>query len=85
MVNKEDTADKVITLLNEFNLTERIEIMANVFIVEGVSQIPDFPTKGGLTTDEVISLIAKDKEKHGETIGNALALQGLMMLQWLNS
>lgn len=42
-------------------------------------------TNVGASREEIFSLYLRDRDKNGETIGNSLLIQGLVMLDWLNN
>lgn len=77
-MNHED----ILNGLRTYSMHDKIEIIANVLInlgCEGIQEIPDRILK----PEELIELIISNKKRQGETIYNALAHQGLIMLMWL--
>ena len=68
--------------LSKLELQEQIELIANLLVRIGVRGI-DHDRQGSITPDQVVEIIIKDLEVNGETLANALARQGLIMLQWL--
>ena len=75
-------------LMQPMLLSDKIEVLGQVMIGMGVRQLlrdfPDLIPTGPMDPTEVIELVVKDKRK-GETLGGALAHQGLLMLMWLNA
>lgn len=83
MINndKEKKVNQIIDLLNEETLNHKVEILANVFIRLGVvliKQDSDFKIKN------VTRYVLDDLERNGETLANALARQGLIILSWIS-
>lgn len=80
-LNVEQTTAEALELLSDLNLRDQIEVMANVLISTGMARmsLPD----GSITPENVVDIVMKDKSKNGETLHNALAHQGLVMLMWL--
>ncbi len=81
----------VATLVNSFNieleglsLYERIEIMANVMISSGMLYMSVPEEISEITPENIVDIVIKDKNSNGETLQNALAQQGLVMLMWLS-
>ena len=71
----------IVSILKNKSLSHQIEILANVLIIIGANHID--LTKKNLTPENIAEIILNDRQKNGETIANALALQGLTMLLWL--
>lgn len=86
---KERLTLQLLDQLQPLVLADRIEVLAQLMIRWGVAHIlrdsPELaPEEAPLTPEEIIELVAIDKRR-GETIGGALAHQGLLMLMWLES
>ena len=84
-INEEVFIEVQAALSQLTNLEDRIEVMANVFIVEGVdamSNTTELPAN--ITPENVIEIVLEDKKKNGETLGNALARQGVVLLAWID-
>lgn len=62
------------------NLEQKVEVLANVLMAIGCQYMNPAAT---ITPENVIEVVMKDKQQNGETLHNALALQGLQMLLWL--
>ena len=86
---KEKITYELLNTLQPLVLADKIEILAQVMIHWGIGNLlKDFPElmkrDESLTHEELIELVANDK-RNGETLGGALAHQGLIMLMWLSS
>jgi hypothetical protein len=85
MARKENLPHNICTLLSGLTLKEKIEILANVLILEG---LPLFDLRvaelTNITPEKLIPLVIKQKQQHGETLPLAMVHQGLTMLMWLN-
>lgn len=89
LTDREYIHDQVMRILQQVPLADRIEVLGNLMIQWGVGVIlkdhPELqPENGPLDPEEIIELVAIDK-RNGETLGGALAHQGLLMLMWLQS
>lgn len=83
-MNKETAVDEILSALNQFDLKNGVEVLANVFLNLGLDQMTE---EGAdlveISPETIADAIIKDVEKRGETLGNALARQGLTMMIWL--
>jgi hypothetical protein len=70
-------------LLKDASSRDRVEVFANLIAREGLFQMGS--TNTGASREEIFSLYLRDRDKNGETIGNSLLIQGLVMLDWLNN
>jgi hypothetical protein len=86
LANKETIVDNLLDYFNDFTISERIEIVAQLMIKWGVSFIfkehPELIPAHQLSPEEIIEIVLIDK-RQGESLGGALAHQGLIMLMWL--
>ncbi len=82
MNQNQENRDRVVSILSNKNLKEQIEILANVLIYLGVSHME---TPKDISTETVTEIVLRDRHQNGETIANALALQGLTMMLWLEN
>jgi|14_taG_2_1085336.scaffolds.fasta_scaffold01357_6 hypothetical protein len=73
---------EVRSLLSGLSLSDQVEILANVITFMGVSNMADTPSH--ITPDNIASVVFEDRERNGETVANALAMQGLVMMAWLD-
>jgi hypothetical protein len=80
MSEKAEETKTIIKQLDKFSLIDRVEILANVLMFLGASGI-DAP--GTINQNNIAEIVLKDRKSNGETIANALALQGLTMMLWL--
>lgn len=69
--------------LEGLNLYDKIAVIANILVQEGFEDIGVPPEDRRITPENIFSVCVRDRYRHGETIGNALILQGLSMLDWL--
>ena len=80
MSNRELT-QRLISQLGEVSLRDQVEILANVLMYLGASQFEDAPER--INTQNIAEIVLQDRQRNGETVANALALQGLTMMLWL--
>ena len=80
MTDNQKTFRGIIEQLSAFSLEDQVDIIANVTMFTGASRI-DCNEK--ITKDNIAKIIMQDRERNGETLINALALQGLTMVLWL--
>ena len=78
---------QIIELLTDESLDQSIEILANVFIVKS-SPVPKLnilrtELASTINPKNITELILKDVREYGDTLGNTLARQGLVLLSWL--
>ena len=80
-MTKTEIRDSITDLLSKLDTRERMEMLANLMISQGflLMGTPD----AVVTPQNVFETIMRDRDEHGETLGNAFAMQGLLMLQWL--
>ena len=87
---KERTLKEIESLLESFDLKDKIEILANYFYRVGAVKI--FQNKYVADTyeydilnkpEQLIELLVDYKERFGEDIRSALLHQGLLMHMWL--
>lgn len=84
---KEETLDKVLTVLSDHTLRERVEILANAFMIYGLglmarnkeSNLPEH-----VTPEDVVETVLNDIQSNGNSLGNSLAMQGITILEWLS-
>ena len=72
---------EIVESLMDYSLEDRVEILANVFIRIGIGLIEN---KSKINTKDITKYILDDLEYNGETLPNALARQGLLILTWLS-
>jgi len=77
---KQERVETVLRLLNELSTKAKIEVLANVFIKIGLGNIS---TEENIDKINIVDVILRDIEKNGQTLSNALARQGLLILTWL--
>ncbi len=80
-----DTADLIVELFEVYPLKDQVEILANVFLRIGVTQMEreGVPFPDGISQDKILDIVLRDVKYRGETLGNVLAHQGLITLTWL--
>ena len=64
------------------SLRDQVEILANVLMLLGVTHMN---VTEKITLDNIATIVLKDRKCNGETIANALVLQGLTMMLWLKT
>lgn len=62
---------------NDINIVDIIEILGNLMVQIGFSNISN--------NGNAVESIANDVKSNGETLYNALARQGILMLTWMKS
>lgn len=87
IIDKKKVTDSVIELLSSVqNLKDRLEILANVFMIYGVEIMSEENAKlpERITPEIVVSMVLDDIRQRGNTLGNSLAMQGVTLLEWLS-
>jgi len=88
-LEKKDTNSavvEIIEILNEFNTRDAIIVLSNLFVTLGLLQM-DFDASEETTeldTSDILETIKEHKTNHGETLGSALATQGVVMSMWID-
>jgi len=82
MSKNEQITREMIEQLSELSLEDQVEILANVITFMGASRLDDAPTN--INPQNIAEIVLKDRSSNGETLANALALQGITMLMWLD-
>jgi len=82
-MNNQEVLAAIEELLEDKSARDRVELFANLIAREGLVQMGS--TNFGASREEIFSLYLRHRDKHGETIGNSMLMQGLVMLDWLNS
>ncbi len=77
---KQERVETVLRLLDKLSTKAKVEVLANVFIRLGLSKIS---TEENIDKLNIADVILRDIEKNGQTLPNALARQGLLILTWL--
>jgi hypothetical protein len=82
---KENIVEQITQLFdnNETLTKDRIEVIANVLIREGVRLLPDQYATENLSQVNLMTTIMDVKKEQGETLATALIQQGSVMLMWL--
>lgn len=78
--DKNETKTDILMILDQYDLEDKIEILGNVFISLGTQ----FLDLGKNEIKDVTKYVLDDLDRNGETLANALARQGLIILTWLN-
>tara|TARA_Y100000310_G_C20161216_1_gene569257 strand:- start:242 stop:508 length:267 start_codon:yes stop_codon:yes gene_type:complete len=71
-------------LLDPLNTRQKIEVLANLFVDIGVSNMANSQVPTNITKEKVVEIILDDVNISGDTLANALARQGLILLTWLD-
>lgn len=74
---------EILKTLQGIDLKSSIEILANAFLELGVQNSPTLHNQE-ITMQNIYSLVLDDVHDNGETLGNSLIRQGLVLIQWLN-
>jgi hypothetical protein len=79
--DKKEKVNELDESLGSLDIRSRVEVIGNYFIRLGVRTVdPEVIPKN---LRELWLMILDDREKNGETLGAALAHQGLFILLWL--
>ena len=79
---KQILVERIGNLLDKENIKDTIEILANVFMKIGINYT-DIEAKK-INQKTIYKEVLSDIKKNGDTLGNALIRQGLVILDWLN-
>lgn len=78
---------KIQNALSQLPLKDKLEVIANYFLVLGVARMksddPGAPVPK--EHEQIVSMILETRLSVGETIGTALASQGLHIMMWIDS
>ena len=78
---KQEKVELVLSTIEELNVKDKVEVLANVFISIGMDGIN---TQDKINKLNIADILLRDVENNGQTLANALARQGLLILTWLN-
>jgi hypothetical protein len=81
MSDNERVFKEVMEQLSSLSLEDQVEILANVITFLGASRLKDAPEH--IDPTNIAEIVLQDRKSNGETLANALALQGITMLMWL--
>ena len=85
-MKKDIVTNEIIDLIsNQQDLQDQVEILANVLIRLGAGRISELTQESSSNKLILIDKIMKDVKANGQTLPNALARQGLLMLSWLET
>tara|TARA_B100000029_G_scaffold500960_1_gene573544 strand:- start:2342 stop:2611 length:270 start_codon:yes stop_codon:yes gene_type:complete len=79
---KEVLVNEIISILSKEDVRGKIEVLANVFLRLGVSYT-DIELEN-INHKTIYEQILRDIKNNGDTLGNSLVRQGLVILDWLN-
>lgn len=82
MKNNREAFNEIAEQLSAFELKDQVDILANVLMFIGAGRID---SDVSVTSENVAEVIMNDRKSNGETLANALALQGLTMVLWLQN
>lgn len=78
--SKDEVRKNILKSLDNYSLSDKIEILANVFISLGTR----FMDLENTDIKNVTEYVLDDIQRNGETLPNALARQGLIILTWIS-
>jgi hypothetical protein len=81
MKSKNITLDIIKLQLQNYSIEEKIEIIANLLIEIGANNIETNIEK--INRKNIYDIVITDVKKHGDTLSNSLARQGIQMLLWI--
>ena len=82
MADNEQLSKQILSFMEGVSLRDKVEVLANVLMFLGTSHMD---VTESITPENIAAIVLKDRESNGETIANALTLQGLTMMLWLNT
>ena len=82
MKNRDRITETILEDIEELELEDKLEILANVFIKLGISDM-HMPDRQ-VSEKNILEIVMNDIKENGETIANAIVRQGLLILTWLN-
>jgi hypothetical protein len=84
--DKKQILDRIISELDTLNgLHDKLEILANIFMIYGVEEMLDSTEElNSVTPENVVNIVIQDIKSKGNTVGNSLAMQGITILEWLD-
>lgn len=80
MSENERVTKEISEQLSSLSLVDQVEVLANVLMFLGTGHMA---VQGDINPDNIAEIVLKDRQSNGETVANALALQGLTMMLWL--
>lgn len=80
--HQQQIVNDIVDKLSHQNIYSTIEILANVFLTIGINQTDIDPEQ--VNSKTIYEHILRDIKNNGDTLGNSLLRQGLMILDWLN-
>lgn len=80
MSENERTTKAIIEHLSSVSLEDQVEILANVLMFLGTEHMS---VQDDINLNNIAEIVLEDRKRNGETVANALTLQGLTMMLWL--
>lgn len=78
--SKKNKTEEILDSIESLSLEDKVEVLANVFIALGVNLLNVDKSK----IKNITKYVLDDLHSNGETLPNALARQGLIILSWLS-
>ena len=82
-MNKKNIVDSFFNETSSLKTVDKIEILANIFIRMGIQNLNLDTDKTNIDPSELLKLVIKNKDDHGDSIHNSVIRQGLLMLSWI--
>jgi hypothetical protein len=79
----ENRLNKIREQLDNLSISDKINLIANLLVTEGFDEIGVPIEARIIDKHNVFQIVMKDRTTNGETIGNSMAFQGLIMLDWI--
>ena len=90
MINEElkkQILEDCLAKLEQLTLHDTVEVLGNIFLRIGYSTMKAKPKEAlskALTEGKVMEAVLDNLKEEGETVANAMARQGILLLTWLN-
>jgi hypothetical protein len=84
---KQQILDDCLTKLEQLSLHDTVEVLGNMFLRIGYSAMSSGPKEviaKALSEGKVMEAVLDNLKEEGETVANALARQGILLLTWIN-
>jgi len=81
---KDELVGEIIDILSKCFFKDKIEVLANVFLTLGFNEMSGIDVES-IRPSTLYKEVLAHVKKHGDTLGNTLTRQGLVLLSWLET
>lgn len=81
MHKKQSDLEKIVSILEEYEIEDQIELIANLCLHSGCVAMHK---PASIDQKQIIEYVLNDIKSNGNTIGNSLAMQGITIFEWLS-